>query len=95
MSSNVGIFGSCVTRDALEFSNNLVVQTYIARQSLVSAFSKIPCVKTLSALKIDSDAHEFYQRNIFNDLHKESKNIIIRSENIDFWIIDLIEERIH
>lgn len=60
---------------------------------MVSAFSKIPRQEILAALKIESDAHEFYKINIFNDLHKESKNIIRKSKNIDFWIIDLIEER--
>ena len=93
MSANVGIFGSCVTRDALGFCGNAVVQTYIARQSLVSAFSKTPSEEVLMALKIAEDAHEFYKRNIFNDFHKESKNIIRDQKHIDFWIIDLIEER--
>lgn len=87
------IFGSCVSRDSLEFADGVVVRQYSGRQSIVSAFIERPGSATLDKLIISSNSKEFHRRCIEEDFYKTAVNKIkCRSQN-EILVIDLIEER--
>ena len=86
----VSIFGSCVTRDLFEFTENdfMILKSYIARQSIISAVSEsIECKK--QDIKLESN---FQREMVFHDFCKDSFTILGRDRS-DFVIIDLIDER--
>lgn len=86
----INIFGSCVTRDLLEYDkkNKFSVGEYIARQSIISFLSK-PIKINEKDIRLESN---FQKRQLISDL---SKNGFQRIKNNagDLLIIDLIEER--
>jgi hypothetical protein len=84
------ILGSCVTRDAFEFSDNpaLELERYFARSSVASAFAG-PQFEGVETELIPS---AFQRRIVEWDLQKEFAKSL-PSGAFDFVIIDLIDER--
>ena len=89
-SKSISIFGSCVSRDVLEFYKNddLTLKNYIARQSIISAISK-PITVEEQDVKLTSN---FQKKQILNDLRKTTFDILLNNKS-DYLIIDLIDER--
>lgn len=87
----VDIWGSCVTRDSLEFSNNIEINKYCARSSIISAVAPPAVMDTINILELKKDIRPFHKRVIDEDLHKTAlqdldiKNILL---------LDFIEERV-
>lgn len=86
----IDIFGSCVSRDVLEYqgSRKLEINNYIARQSLISAVSKSVEINE-NQLNIDS---LFQKRMILYDFRKDTFQVL-RENKGDYLMIDLIDER--
>lgn len=89
------IFGSCVTKDIFNFvsDESLMVSSYVARQSIVSAISN-PLKVNKEKIKLESD---FQKRCVFNDIAKINTWEYLRhgEANIKnkYLLIDLIDER--
>ncbi len=88
--STISIFGSCVSRDVLEYDNEkkFNLGQYVARQSIISAVSA-PLKQENLVLSLDSN---FQKRMVEMDLLKTSFNFL-KSNPSDYLIIDLIDER--
>lgn len=86
----LNIFGSCVSRDVLEVQKErkILLQTYIARESIVSAVS--PSV-VLDEDKLNLDSN-FQRRMIMHDFQKDAFELF-RSNQSDFILVDFIDER--
>ena len=88
--TKLNIFGSCVTRDIMEYDYRKVfcINEYIARQSIISSLS-VPVEFDENDIKLDST---FQTKQLESDL---KKNALARLENSDaeYLIIDLIEEK--
>ncbi|MEG6617380.1 DUF6270 domain-containing protein [Peptococcaceae bacterium 1198_IL3148] len=84
------IFGSCVTRDALEFddSQQLELVNYFARSSLASAYSR-KSVKGIDLQKINSS---FQKRIVKADLEKKFQEYLSTAV-FDILVYDPIDER--
>lgn len=89
MKKNLVILGSCITRDAFNFSHDqYVIQHYFARTSLISLMSK-----SLSIDKSKINLTSAFQKNcIVQDIEK-SFFYKISESNFDFILIDFIDER--
>lgn len=89
MSHKILIFGSCVSRDIINYQNNKIELTdYFARSSMASAFASLPINDTYTK-NLDSD---FQRRMVAADLGKKFKEYI-NSANFDLLLIDFIDER--
>ena len=87
---SVSIFGSCVTRDLLEFDieKTMELKSYVCRQSVVSAVApKVEC--SYEEINLISN---FQKRQVFNDFEKNTFEIL-KNDNSEYLIIDLIDER--
>lgn len=86
----ISIFGSCVSRDALEFDaeKRFSLGTYIARQSMVSSVSP-PIEFSEEELK---NASPFRKRAVVHDLEKDAFSCL-QSDGSEYLLIDLIDER--
>ena len=86
----LSIFGSCTSRDILEYGKKGEFQlgAYVARQSIISSLSK-PIDFNFDDCKIKS---HFQKRQIINDFQKNTFDIL-REAKSDYLIIDLIDER--
>lgn len=89
---SISIFGSCVSRDAIEFDkqgkNKLDLKEYIARQSIVTSIGEaIPC--QLEEINL---ASKFQQRLVYNDLSKQTFHTLQAAKS-NYCMIDLIDER--
>ena len=86
----LSIFGSCVSRDLLEYPENrfLSLGAYIGRQSVVSAVSK-PLSCQLESIALSSS---FQRRQVYHDLVKDTFKVLEGSK-ADYLMIDLIDER--
>lgn len=86
----VSIYGSCVTRDILEYEtiSCLDLKSYFCRQSIVSSLS-MPIRCDMKEVKLTSP---FQKRQLHNDF---SKNLfsVLASDASEYLIIDLIDER--
>jgi len=84
------IFGSCVSRDALEFSqdNDLSLDGYYARSSLGSAFS----CKPVSSVDTDKIESAFQRRMVKADLEKTFISSL-KTKSYDLILYDPIDER--
>lgn len=84
------VIGSCVSRDAFNINGAecFEVTNYVARSSLGSAFAS----QIFSGVGLDSVSSEFQRRVIQIDLDKSLENII-RQSDVDFILLDLIDER--
>lgn len=85
----VTIFGSCVSRDLFRlFPNQLTLESYFARSSLVSLMSRATSIK-------ETDIHlnsSFQRRMVMYDFNKEFR-MKIQNEKLDYLLIDFIDER--
>lgn len=85
----INIFGSCVSRDILEYSKkNFSVGEYIARESIVS-FLSVPVCFEEEKIQLSST---FKKKQLIQDLQKSGIEHLKSNPN-DFLIIDFIEER--
>lgn len=85
----ISIFGSCVTRDLLEYNKSIFdLKTYVARQSIVSSVSK-PIVCNLDDIKLKSN---FKKNQVYGDLVKNTFERL-KNDGSKFLLIDLIDER--
>ena len=86
----VSIFGSCVTRDALEYDyrHYLKLNSYICRQSMVSSVSA-PVICSIEDINLQS---KFQRRQVYNDLVKNMYDML-NNDSSRYLIIDLIDER--
>jgi hypothetical protein len=88
------IFGSCVSRDAVEFAQGVRVGKYCARQSVVSAVSNHPARETLDALQFKEGTHPFHRRIVEDDFRKTSLRELAAQDPAAVVVLDLIEERV-
>lgn len=87
----VDIWGSCVSRDSLEFANNIEIGKYCARSSIISAVAPPVAMDTIKILKLEKEIRPFYRRVIDEDMHKTA----LRDFNAkNVLVLDLIEERV-
>ncbi len=85
----VSIFGSCVSRDLLEFDRHFFsLKTYVARQSVVSSVSE-PAKLRIDDIKLESD---FQKNQVYGDMVKNTFERF-RNDGSKYLIIDLIDER--
>lgn len=89
MIPQVQIFGSCVSRDILNYQNNKIALTdYFARSSIASVFASLSINDTYTK-NLDSD---FQWKVVAADLGKKFKEYI-KIANFDLLLIDFIDER--
>lgn len=84
------IFGSCVSRDVLNFDveKAIALVDYYARSSFASAFAAKPGVDTYSA-----NLQSGFQAAIVKADLEKSLQHSIREQSFDLFLIDLIDER--
>jgi len=92
-SACINIFGSCVTRDLVEFAAELDVGKYCARQSLVSSVGKRPAPETISSLHFVDGTHPFHERCVREDFDKLTLGDLRNRPADEIVVIDFIEER--
>lgn len=85
---NISILGSCVTRDAIEFLENVQIDYYASRTSLISMMSD----KTDYNILINENLHGFLYRTLEED-NKKTHFDKFGSTVSDYLIIDFIDER--
>ncbi len=93
MPRRVFIYGSCVSRDAFtsDDADEFEVVRYVARQSLVSAFSGTPT----SDLDLKGIESPFQRRIVEGDLQGDLKDALRESaDRIDVILWDLTDERL-
>ena len=84
------VFGSCVSRDTVEYLDGFILQKYFARSSFASLFSTVhPDVNNINYDRIESD---FQKRMVQSDLTKSVQYMISRLD-FDCILIDFIDER--
>jgi hypothetical protein len=93
-SHKINIFGSCVSRDSVEFARGLTVGLYAARQSVVSAVAAPVARATLDALTFSDGTHEFHRRCVLDDFRKTTLNQIEAFPPDEILVVDFIEERV-
>jgi len=89
-SISINIFGSCVSRDLLEYdaAKKVILNYYFARQSIISTVSpRIPVVYDTINL-----CSNFQKRQLFWDLNKSFIDLLEKNVS-DYLIIDLVDER--
>lgn len=84
----IDILGSCVTRDAFRFNDEMKIGRYYARTSLVSLYSEPINIK-LEEINLPS---KFLQRMVFFDLTKDFRNYM-KNTSSKVLIIDFIDDR--
>lgn len=84
------IYGSCVSRDALEFDSEkrLKLIDYFARSSLASSMSN----NVINDIPTHNIHSSFQKRMVENDLNK-SILAIIKQSKYDILLVDFIDER--
>lgn len=91
--TNLSIYGSCVSRDTVSFCspNNVTLRRYIARQSLICAFTPSPELDLdLSAL-----TSEFQKRMVIGDLERTLVTALpLIAKDSDLLLWDLVDERL-
>ena len=87
---SINIFGSCVSRDLLEFEQerNFSLSCYTARSSVISTVSEALLVKE-EDLEI---ASKFQKKQVYKDLTKSVWEEM-REKPSDYLLIDFIDER--
>jgi hypothetical protein len=92
-SNELHIFGSCVSRDAVEFAQGVRVGKYLARQSVVSAVADRPSQETLDGLQFKEGTHPFNRRMVEGDFRKTSLGELAAQDPAAVVVFDLIDER--
>lgn len=87
----ISIFGSCVSRDILEYasSGSFALKTYIARQSILSATSNQINDIADEDILLES---QFQKRMVLADLRKNAFDTL-KNDGSKYLLIDLIDER--
>lgn len=92
MNIKVAILGSCVTRDAFGYMDNVDIDFYLARNSLVSIYSG-PWVFSASEDELQVEGKgAFENRMLRHDLRKEAPAIIREGGSLPL-VVDFIDER--
>lgn len=90
MTVKIGIFGSCVSRDAAEFFPNSEVVAYVARHSVATLDSP----HGSDGIDISELRSNFQKRMVLNDLNGNGvAHIVQNASNLDLIFIDLTDER--
>lgn len=91
MTTNVLIFGSCVSRDIfnLEYSRDFKVSNYYARSSFASLAGK----PYENEEALDNLSSKFQRSMVSNDFSKEVLKAGDKIERADIILVDLIDER--
>jgi len=85
------IYGSCVSRDAVEVNDDLTVAAYVARQSVISAMTPPVAVRSGQT----GLASAFQRRMVVGDLGSDAlKRIGEAGPGADIVLLDLIDERL-
>lgn len=90
----INIWGSCVSRDSVEFARGAAMGMYCARQSIVSAVAEPVSEPTLAALEFKETTHPFHRRLVEEDFRKTSLDQLCTRQPDGVIILDLIEERV-
>ena len=86
----IAIFGSCVSRDSVEFMSVAEVVTYVARHSVTSLVSP----HGADGIDIRDLSSEFQKRMVTSDLKGTGLDRIVgNSKNLDVVLLDLVDER--
>lgn len=89
----INIWGSCVSRDAVEFVDGAKMGTYCARQSIISSVAPPVAPETFRALEFKDGTHPFHKRIVEEDFLKTSIEQLQEKHPDTTLILDLIEER--
>lgn len=92
MIKRVGILGSCVTRDAFPFVNEVDIDFYIARSSLASIYAPVWDARTSDENLLVDGKGAFENRMLRHDLSKSSAGIIRNAMETPL-VLDFIDER--
>lgn len=89
--TRVFIYGSCVTRDALETvrDDHLTITDYVARSSVGSALTD----RAVADVDTGALSSAFQRRMVERDLGKRLASLLLRSESYDLVLHDPIDER--
>lgn len=86
----VAIFGSCVSRDSVEFMPEAEVVTYVARHSVTSLESP----HGAAGIDLSELTSAFQERMVTNDLHGSGlERIVHTASDLDVVLLDLVDER--
>lgn len=87
---NILIYGSCVSRDALEFDTikKINIKGYFARSSLASSM----CDVNITGISTEKISSSFQRRMVESDLSKDLHKVIADAE-YDLLLLDFIDER--
>ena len=86
----VAIFGSCVSRDSVEFMPEAEVVTYVARHSVTSLESP----HGAEGIDLSELTSAFQERMVTNDLHGSGlERIVHTASDLDVVLLDLVDER--
>lgn len=87
---NIGIFGSCVSRDTCEYIPQASVVTYVARHSVTS----LETPHGTAEVDISDLSSAFQKRMVASDLNGTGITRIVKYANeLDVILIDLVDER--
>ena len=86
----IAIFGSCVSRDSVEFMSEAEVVTYVARHSVTSLESP----HGAEGMDLSELTSAFQERMVTNDLHGSGlERIVHTASDLDVVLLDLVDER--
>lgn len=86
----IAIFGSCVSRDSVEFMPDSEVVTYVARHSVTSLESP----SGQANIDISELTSDFQERMVTSDLKGTGlKRIVNHAKDLDVVLLDLVDER--
>lgn len=86
----IAIFGSCVSRDSVEFMTDATVLTYVARHSVTSLESP----RGAGGIDLSELTSAFQERMVTSDLQGSGlKRIVENGSDIDVVLLDLVDER--
>ena len=86
----IAIFGSCVSRDSVEFMPEAEVVTYVARHSVTSLESP----HGAEGMDLSELTSAFQERMVTNDLHGSGlERIVHTASDLDVVLLDLVDER--
>lgn len=86
----IAIFGSCVSRDSVEFMSDADVVTYVARHSVTSLDSP----HGTDGIDLSDLSSEFQKRMVTSDLNGYGlERIVETSKGLDVVLLDLVDER--
>lgn len=86
----IAIFGSCVSRDSVEFMTDAKVLTYVARHSVTSLESP----RGTGGVDLSELTSAFQERMVTSDLQGSGlERIVDNGNDIDVVLLDLVDER--